>query len=150
MNKMYETGHFPLTAYTDGSCIDGYGGWCAIVLEAQTTRVVAQWSGYVTGTTNNLMELRAIREVLERTQGNILIRTDSRLAIGWLSLGWKRAVPHIDEAVREILKLMTGREVKFTHVKGHGSNRFNKTADKVAKMRAEEARQDESYYPLNE
>lgn len=140
MNKMYETGYFPLTVFTDGSCVDGYGGWCCIVLEAQTRRIVAEWYGYDTGVTNNLMELHAIQVAIERTAGDILIRTDSDLCIGWIARGWKRNVPHIDNKVRHILSLMDGRTVKFSHVKGHGSNPFNKRADEIALAQARRAR----------
>ncbi len=70
----------PLTAHTDGACSGnpGPGGWAVVF--SQDNVVVSEHCGYDPGPTkNNRMELRAIREAIERTP------VDQPLVINWLA-----------------------------------------------------------------
>ncbi len=76
-----------LTVHTDGACSGnpGPGGW-SVVFDLDGT-VVAKFSGSSEDrTTNNRMELTAVREAIRRApvQARLEIVTDSQVVIGWL------------------------------------------------------------------
>jgi ribonuclease HI len=69
------------------------------------------------------MELMAIRQAVSRAplDVDLEIVTDSKNAIGWLSLGWKRNKPEIVALCRDVEALTARRSgnVSYKHVRGH-------------------------------
>lgn len=124
-----------VTIYTDGSCSPnpGPGGWAAILKMGHRGRCL---SGSAADTTNNLMELTAILEGIKALlcACEVVIVTDSQLAIGWLTLGWKRKNAQCARIAADIdmAIIMGGHEVSFEHVKGHAGHTMNEAADRLA------------------
>jgi ribonuclease HI len=124
-------------AWTDGGCRPnpGNGGWAAVLIAvtADGKEHRRELSGAVYNYTNNLAELRAIFEVFKAVKvgTEIEVLTDSELAIGWLSQGWKRKDPqcaellgHIDGIVKE-----KALRVTWTKVRGHAGDPNNERCD---------------------
>jgi ribonuclease HI len=114
-----------------------------------------QWwaSGGETLTTNNIMELTAVWDLLccvERDR-RLVIMADSRYVIdaltkwvwGWKRRGWKTANGG-DVANRELIEKihnsMAGREVRFVWVRGHNGHPLNEAADRCARNAAKLAK----------
>jgi len=123
--------------YTDGSCSGnpGPGGWAAVLTSGDHKNEI---SGGNPDTTSNRMELQAVLSAiyaLRRPCCDVVIVTDSRNAIGWLSKGWKRKNPAIRALCQEIeAAIRTGcHEVSFEKVKGHSGHEFNERADQLAR-----------------
>jgi len=127
-----------VTVYTDGSCKGnpGRGGWAVVRGE----NVVA--SGHAKYTTNNEMEVKAALEAVKRYAGkasSLVIKTDSKNVIGWLSANWKcQSNPTLAEMVRECKERIAqfGGEVKFELVTGHSGEAGNDLADAEASWQA--------------
>jgi ribonuclease HI len=132
--------------YTDGACSGnpGPGGWAALILDADSERVV---SGAEAHTTNQRMELTAAIEALvaldERRR--VLLYTDSSYVMncfrdrwwarweanGWLGAG-KQSVANRD--LWERLITQTRRhEVVWHKVKGHSGHPLNDRVDALAR-----------------
>ena len=132
-----------LVAHTDGACSGnpGPGGWAVVF--SQGDKAIAEYSGSEFDTTNNRMELTAVREAISHAPPGVRldIVTDSKNVIGWLSQGWKRNDPTIAALCAEIDTLRAGRGfdvnatdggVQFSHVLGHQGDKFNERADLLA------------------
>lgn len=132
-----------LVAHTDGACKGnpGPGGWAVVF--SQADKAIAEFSGSNPNTTNNRMELTAVREAIRQAPKNVKLEivTDSKLVIGWLSQGFKRNEPSIAVLCGEIDTLRAGRGfalddptggISFTYVRGHQGDKFNERADKLA------------------
>ena len=124
-------------AHTDGACSGnpGAGGW-AYVLEWPEGEV-QEGSGSEPHTTNNRMELIAVREALrairarigEEAVWRITVRTDSQGVINWLRRTWRRnknldLFPEIDALV--------DARVDFEWVRGHSGDPWNDRVDALA------------------
>jgi len=126
-------------ATTDGACSGnpGPGGWA--VLLGDELR-----SGKSPCTTNNAMELTAILMAVDMCPGNanLLIETDSKLAIGLLTRGWMTKHDHLREIVEATLDLKEIKNIRWqlTRVKGHAGYDANERVDKAAHARAKIAR----------
>jgi len=132
------TGTGVLVIATDGSCLGnpGAGGWAWAV----TPQV---WgAGGAVHTTNNAMELQAIRQALLFAPAGapLVVETDSAYSISCLSTwitGWKRngwrtkTGGEVKNAalIRAVDELLTGREVSFRKVKGHSGDLLNEVCD---------------------
>lgn len=129
-----------LTAHADGACSGnpGPGGW-GVVYSANGA-VLGKFSGAERHTTNNRMELVAVREAIRRAPVGVILEivTDSKNVIGWLSQGWKRNNPEVAALCKEIDALLVQRKaakggvVRFTYVRGHSGDPLNDLADKLA------------------
>lgn len=129
-----------LTAHTDGACSGnpGPGGW-SIVFSVEGA-VVGEFAGSEDNTTNNRMELTAVREAIRCAPGQVVVEivTDSKNVIGWLSEGWKRNNPGIATLCQEIdahraaRATANGGPVRFKHVRGHNGDPLNERADELA------------------
>jgi ribonuclease HI len=131
---------------TDGSCLlnPGPGGWAWAAEDGRYD------SGGHDGTTNNLMELRAVFEVLgaHPPEVPLLIQADSMYVIniftrwikGWAARGWKTAAkqPVLNRsAIEMIAERLEGRDVTWEHVKGHSGHPLNEKVDSLARAQAE-------------
>jgi ribonuclease HI len=125
------------TAWTDGAAINNPGpaglGF-VLISEDGVRREGYQGLGE---TTNNIAELTAILRVAELTPSTkpLLIRTDSKYAVGVLSQNWK-ASKNVELIAKTKAALAVHPSVKFEWVKGHSTNLENNVADKLAEMAA--------------
>lgn len=130
---------------TDGSCLGnpGPGGWAWASEDGRSA------SGGHPGTTNNLMELRAVYEALaaHNPSTKLLIQADSMYVINiftqwlpsWLASGWrtgaKKPVQN-RQAIEMIASQLEGREIQWEHVKGHAGHLLNERVDSLARQEA--------------
>ena len=137
--------------HTDGACRGnpGPGGWAW----ASGTNEYA--SGAKAHTTNQRMEVLAVIEALrDNPEGPVEIVSDSNYVVkcfhdswyvGWLRRGWKNSKGEL-VANRDLwevllpLALESGREVRFTKVKGHSGDRMNDFVDELATRAADAQR----------
>lgn len=139
-----------LVIATDGSAAGnpGPGGWAWYVHDGC-------WAaGGEARTTNNVMELTALREALRATEHldvPVLVIADSRYVIdametwriSWKRRGWRKAdgseVANV-ELMRTLDTLLGGRRVRFEWTKAHretGGHPMNEAADRLARAAAE-------------
>ena len=132
--------------WTDGCCLNNgnrlgrFGGW-AFVAEHRG-RIIHTDSGGVPETNENRMELAAVAQALcyREIQLPIEVVTDSLYVIhhvtgGGRGRGWQMN----RDLWTEIDRLLGGRQVTFTRVKGH-RHEFNMLADRLARESARKAR----------
>lgn len=132
-------------AATDGSCWPnpGPGGWGWYIDRDRNA------SGSAIETTNNIMELTAVRELLLAVDGPLYIYTDSQYVLGWLTewhktwaaKNWTRKGKPVKnrKLIQEILGLMVGRHIEFEWVRGHQGFLLNELADALAERGREDA-----------
>jgi ribonuclease HI len=131
--------------YVDGACSGnpGPGGWAALLVGEG---VQVMQVGNSPATTNNQMELEAIRGGLEQAKpgATVIVVSDSANAIGWMTGVFKRKDPYIRETCEKIDELVSFRHLNVTYEKvlGHSDNVLN---DRV---NAEAQRQCKSHPPL--
>lgn len=139
--------------FTDGSAIPnpGPGGWAAVKVDRGV--IVAEISGSSTATTNNRMELTAIREALEHlvadgepaviyTDSNLAVRTLNEWAGGWQRRGWARKTGPVEnlDLVKPLYEALQARpEVQLRWIKAHAGHRWNERADELANSAARAA-----------
>ncbi|MEO8798586.1 MAG: ribonuclease H [Polyangiaceae bacterium] len=129
-------------AYTDGACSGNPGpaGSGFIVIPPGKSPVEGcEWLG--TGT-NNVAEITAILRAVEGIPKDVpaVVHTDSKYAIGVLSLGWKAKANQ--ELIAKTRAVLHGRKVRFVYVKGHAGIPLNERADELAReaIRMEKSR----------
>ena len=136
--------------WTDGGCQGnpGPGGW-AFVLRGPDGTV--ERSGFDPSTTNNRMELTAVREALAAltslgagASAETTISTDSQYVQkgitewirSWTRNGWKTAskapVKNAD-LWRDLLDLSAGLTVRWVWVLGHAGNEMNEKCDAMVR-----------------
>ena len=144
-----------LEIYTDGSlkklgAYATFGGWSFIALRGGERIYEVAGSEY--GTTNQRMELLAIRNALEFAQKNrhpnehVIIYSDSAYAINcylnewyitWQSNGWmnskKEEVANQDLWI-EIIPFFDNFWYTFSKVQGHSNNYWNNECDRLAQI----------------
>ena len=147
-----------LEIYTDGSCKKmgqtmTFGGWSFIALRGGERIYEVAGSEY--GTTNQRMELLAIRNALDFAQKNrlpsesVVIYSDSAYAINcylqewyvkWQQNKWVNSkgedVANQDLWV-EIVPYFDNFWYHFSKVKGHGSNYWNNECDRLAQIESQ-------------
>ena len=147
-----------LEIYTDGSCKKignsmTFGGWSFIALRGGERIHEAAGSEY--GTTNQRMELLAIRNALEFAQKNrhpnetVVIYSDSAYAINcytqewyvnWQRNGWTNAsgedVANQDIWV-DIVPYFDNFWFHFIKIKGHDTSYWNNECDRLAQIEAQ-------------
>jgi ribonuclease HI len=128
-----------ILAYADGSCLGnpGPGGWGVVIVEPDGSQ--REYSGGDPQTTNNRMELTAAIEALRRfaAGARVLLRSDSQYLVKSINFGWKRNA-NLD-LWKDLDVEIARRKVKFEWVRGHGSDRLNERADRLALQAAKAA-----------
>ena len=133
--------------WTDGACQGnpGPGGWAAILADDRGT-VVAERSGGLARTTNNIMEMTAALEGLRALpdDARAVVVTDSRYLhdgmtswlAGWKKRGWRTAGgdPVKNRELWQALEAEAGRlaGVRWHWVRGHVGTELNERADELA------------------
>ena len=138
----------------NGEYVREAGGWAYVILDENEKEICGGFSGNPC-TTNNEMELTAIKQGLQRflTFGfrgkGIAIHSDSAYCIniftqwieGWKNNGWTRGKKHEPienlELIKEIYTLIQECkrcfcEVYFVKVKGHAGDYWNEKVDAMA------------------
>jgi ribonuclease HI len=122
-----------IIVYADGAC-SGNPGPAGIGVVIQDERGRHELSQFLGEGTNNIAELSAIFEAaqaIEARQRPLRIHTDSKYAIGVLSLGWKaKANAELVARVKHALAPFT--DLKLIHVPGHAGVVLNERADVLA------------------
>ncbi len=143
MNKLVEV-------YSDGACSNnpGPGGWGTVIIYHDSIREeVEEYSGFVSETTNQRMELTGAIEGLKRLQDSTKVKlySDSAYLInafnqdwfsGWLSRGWRNSKnqPVSNQDLwEELLALSQKHDITWVKVKGHSDNHWNNRCDELAK-----------------
>ena len=128
------------TVYTDGACSGnpGPGGWAWVVPDGPFA------SGAAEQTTNQRMELTAALEAVRSNDGPLEIISDSTYVVncfrdrwweGWIARGWTTSArkPVANRDLWEpLVEAVRDNDVVFRWVKGHGSDRWNDLADRLA------------------
>ena len=134
--------------YTDGACSPnpGFGGWAAVILQAEQKRSVV---GGAADTTNNRMELQAaiegLRALAEPTQ--VQLFTDSQYVRNgitqwlpnWVKRGWqtKEKTPVKNQDLwQELDRLCQHHTIEWRWVKGHAGHPMNEECDLLAQAEA--------------
>ena len=124
-----------LHSYTDGSSLGNPGpsGW-AVLQDG------VMHSGPVGINTNNYAEAYAALQAMTLAQPNthLVIHTDSKLVLNWLSGQWRINSPDIQAIVRAFhARAIEGHKTfEMLWVKGHGDDMNNRSVDKAAKLAA--------------
>lgn len=133
----------PTVVYTDGACRGnpGRGGWAWAVPGGPYA------SGAAARTTNQRMEVTAVREALAAVEGHLEIVSDSTYVVrcfhdcwwqGWQRRGWRNARGH-DVANQDLWRPLVAEVaergpggVAFRWVKGHSGDPMNELVDRLA------------------
>ena len=129
-------------AYTDGACSGNPGpAGAGFVVIAPGKSPQEGFESLGIGT-NNVAEITAILRAVEAIPKNAstIVHTDSKYAIGVLSLGWKAKANQ--ELIARTRAALQGRKVRFVYVPGHSGIPMNERADELAReaIRTEKSR----------
>lgn len=137
--------------WTDGGCAGnpGPGGWAAIVRGPDDEQEI---SGFEPETTNNRMELTAVREALNALAGHpawtglpITVSTDSQYVQkgitewihSWARNGWKTSAKKPvknAELWSALWDLSRGLPIRWVWVLGHAGNEMNERCDRLVQV----------------
>lgn len=138
-----------LWAWTDGACSGnpGPGGWAYILRHPGSGKETSD-AGAERDTTNNRMELTAVVRgltqlkrptVVELVTDSVYVGTGlSQWLPKWKEQGWRRKergrfVPIKNEDLwRELDRLSSLHDVRFSHVAGHSGHPENEACDRMA------------------
>ncbi len=108
-------------------------------------RIISQDFGHEAHTTNNEMELTALKAACDLLPKGTpcVIYTDSKLCVdsltlwaeGWEARGWKRKKGEIKnlELIQELYETLKRRpEIELQWIQAHAGNRWNEYADSLA------------------
>ncbi len=131
--------------FTDGSARPnpGPGGWGAVYVKDD--QVIEQKHGYEQHTTNNRMELMALREGCNLvppgtqtdvyTDSELCFKTITQWASSWQAMGWRRKSGPIKnlELVKEVYEIFKRRpELTLHWIRAHDESKWNEYADSLA------------------
>lgn len=163
--------------YTDGSCYnakaikqnakdkDGItkapGGYAAVFLDETGEKELMRITGGDQATTNNRMELTAVKEALnyldDGTRHHVKLVSDSDYIVktinqGWLDLWRKKSTQTLDEVIlrkrtgeivknqdllKDIDSLRKKQDIEFVWTKAHVNTKYNELCDQLAKKESE-------------
>jgi ribonuclease HI len=119
--------------YADGAC-SGNPGPAGIGVVIQDEQGRRELSAFLGEATNNIAELTAVMEAANAITDHekpVRVHTDSKYAIGVLSMGWKaKANTELIGRVRRALEPF--KDLQLIHVPGHAGVLLNERADALA------------------
>jgi ribonuclease HI len=121
-------------AYTDGACSGNPGPAGSGMVVIAPDGKIHEGYEFLGAATNNVAEITAILrgvEAIPRAADVVAIHTDSKYAIGVLTLGWKAKANQ--ELIRRTRDLLGGRNVRLLYVPGHAGVPMNERADELAR-----------------
>ena len=131
--------------FTDGSCAGnpGPGGWGVVVVD--NNEIIDQKFGSEEHTTNNRMELTALREAMIfaqnikvsniYTDSQLLVNTFTSWAIKWEKMGWRRKSGPIKniELIKEIYFIFNELDgYSLEWIPAHSGFKWNEYADALS------------------
>jgi ribonuclease HI len=132
---------FRTDIYTDGSACTNGSGYATIIVNTP----IVEYYGPLEGT-SNYCELYAIAIGVSNTTGPLNIYSDSQYSIDvltiyakeWSSNNWINKGNQIanKDLISYTYNLLRDRDVKFYHVRAHGTCELNNRADHLAKVAA--------------
>jgi ribonuclease HI len=120
--------------YTDGACSGNPGPAGSGMVVIAPGGKIHEGYAFLGTATNNVAEITGVLlsvEAVPQTAESIAIHTDSKYAIGVLSLGWKAKVN--GELIQRTRAVLATRTVRFVHVPGHAGVPMNERADELAR-----------------
>jgi ribonuclease HI len=120
--------------YTDGACSGNPGPAGSGMVVIAPDGKIHEGYEYLGSATNNVAEITGVLlglEAVPKEAKSVAVHTDSKYAIGVLSLGWKPKVNA--ELIRRTREALKGRTVRFVHVPGHAGVPMNERADELAR-----------------
>lgn len=122
-----------IIVYADGAC-SGNPGPAGIGVVMQDGKQRRELSKFLGQGTNNIAELTALWEaaqMIEEVSRPVRLHTDSKYAIGVLSMGWKAKANQelIAQVKRSLARLL---DLELIHVPGHAGVVLNERADALA------------------
>jgi ribonuclease HI len=132
-----------LKIYTDGACKKnpGKGGWAFIVVDAEG-EIIYTNTGYEKLTTNNRMEMTAVKKALQYTTEETQIFTDSKYVYDginswikkWKKNNWKTSLNKdvLNADLWKEMDALNNASIKWFWVKGHSGDKWNDVVDKLA------------------
>ncbi len=133
-----ESTHRPVEAqwiaFTDGACSGNPGPAGAGMVVIAPGGKVHEGYEYLGSATNNVAELTAVLrgvESIPKGAESVAIHTDSKYAIGVLSLGWKAKAN--TELIHRARAALAGRNIRLVYVPGHAGVPMNERADELAR-----------------
>lgn len=173
-----------ITIYTDGSCFNAKeiqqrkpndrgltlapGGYAAVFIDKSGNELL-RISGGDQATTNNKMELTAVKEALQHledgTKHKVHLISDSQYMVNSFTKNWvnnwkKNALKVNDELIwrksngeivknqellKSIDKLRQHHDVEFTYTRAHVGTKYNEICDQEAKKMSEQMNRIKSY-----
>ena len=115
--------------FTDGACLDGTGGWAAVIIQDGATQ---ELKGRVEKTTSNRMELTATIEALSKTaEGSpVAVYSDSMYLVNTMTRNWKRQA-NLD-LWGKLDALIKARRVTFNWVRSHTGIPYHERAHNLS------------------
>lgn len=130
-----------ITAWTDGACSGnpGPGGWAWVAI---SEKAEYKNSGHKSETTNNMMELQAVLDLVKFplfAHCHIIVHTDSQGVISWLTGKWKRNNPGVIDACKKIESYVRDNKItlSFVKVKAHSGDEMNERVDQMAVLESQ-------------
>ena len=129
-----------ITIYTDGACKGNPGkAGCGLVFYDKDDVEVFSAYKYIGISTNNIAEYTAIKlaltQAIKRKETEIILYSDSNLAVQQLNGKWKvknkNIIPLYNE-IKELIKFFD--KITIKHVKAHCGITGNERADQLANM----------------
>lgn len=121
-------------AYTDGACSGNPGPAGSGMVVITPDGKIHEGYEFLGAATNNVAEITAILrgvEAIPRAADAVAVHTDSKYAIGVLTLGWKAKANQ--ELIRRTREMLAGRNVRLLYVPGHAGVPMNERADELAR-----------------
>ena len=130
-----------IEVWSDGSgnTFDSDGGYGYLILK--DGEVIAEGSGYIPSSTNNVAELTGAIEGLKYVEANLQhllpceveLVADSQLVLGYANGSYKCKALHLASLCVELRKLHKALNLKTRWIKGHSGNEHNEKCDQLAK-----------------
>lgn len=171
-----------LIVYTDGSCFNAEqghqkqeagkrypGGYAAVFLDMNENELM-RISGGEQYTTNNRMELTAVKEALQCLEDGkrhkVHLISDSQYVVNSFSKNWVRSWKRVgtkvndeitwkksggmeevknQDLLKSIDRLQSHHDVDFNHTKAHVGTRYNELCDQLAKSQSEQMNRIKSF-----
>jgi probable phosphoglycerate mutase len=128
----------------------GPSGSGAILIDAQSQKVIAEISTFGGVATNNVAEYRAVIAGLTEAfrynpRASVIVRMDSKLVVEQMSGNWKIKHPDMQVLGIEVQKLVAGKDVEWTWIPREQNTRADALANEAMDTEQDRIRNFESH-----